>query len=321
MNAAVLHAIGQIPRCDQFPEPVPAEGEALVHVSAAALKPVDKAMASGSHYASYREFPVVCGLDGAGSLQDGTRVLFAEPRRPHGAMAQRTVVPRSRCFPIPPDLDSDFAAALFNPGFSAWLSLTWRAQLARGETVLILGATGVTGQLAIQLAKLRGAGRVIAAGRNDEVLSTLPSLGADAVIRLDQPDQDLTSAFAWEAKTSGLAVVIDYLWGAPTETLLAAITQTELISKSSRIRLVQVGESAGSTISLPAAALRSSGLEILGAGTGSLPPADVMGDAFQQLMTYAIGGNLRIATERVPLADIESAWQRTLHGRRLLVIP
>jgi NADPH:quinone reductase-like Zn-dependent oxidoreductase len=158
MDAAVLRTFGKAPRYEQFPEPTPGEGEAIVDVRAAALKPVDKQLASGSHYASPRELPAVCGADGFGNLVDGTRVFFGGPRRPYGAMAQRTVVPRAFCFPIPEGVDDGTAAALPNPGISAWLSLTRRAKLAPGETVLILGATGVAGKLAVQIAKLLGAG-------------------------------------------------------------------------------------------------------------------------------------------------------------------
>ncbi|MBV8550850.1 MAG: zinc-binding alcohol dehydrogenase family protein [Acidobacteriaceae bacterium] len=321
MNAAVLHTIGKPPRFEQFPEPSPLEGEVVVHVRAAALKPVDRAMANGSHYASFRELPVVCGLDGAGYLEDGTRVLFAGPRRPYGSMAQRTVVSRSRCFAIPDDVDDETAAALFNPGMSAWLSLAWRAQLAPGETVLILGATGITGRLAIQIARLLGAGRVIGAGRNVHTLSALRSLGADATIRLDQSEQDLAEAFAREAGSAGYNVIIDYLWGPPTEVLLASLTRTALTPASHRIRLVQAGESAGPTISLPAAVLRSSQLEILGAGSGNMPAPEVLANTLQELLARAASGELRIDTERVALVEIESAWARDQSGRRLLVIP
>lgn len=162
MDAAVLHTLGKPPRFEQFPEPAAGEGEVIVHVRAAALKPADKQLASGSHYASPRELPFVCGVDGVGYLGDGTRVFFGGPRRPYGAMAQRTVVPRKFCFPVPEGVDDDTAAALPNPGVSAWLALTQRAKLAPGETVLVLGATGVTGKLAVQIAKILGAGRVIA---------------------------------------------------------------------------------------------------------------------------------------------------------------
>jgi NADPH2:quinone reductase len=322
MNAAVLHGLGKPPRFEQFPEPTPGEGEVIVHIRAAALKPVDKQIARGSHYASPRAVPVVCGTDGVGRLDDGTRVFLGGPRPPYGTMAERAVVQRPRCRPIPEDLDDVAAAAVFNPGVSAWVSLTWRAKLAPGETVLILGATGTTGKLAVKIARLLGAGRIVAAGRNEQALSTLPRLGADALIRLDQPDQDLSNAFAREAGEMGYDVVIDYLWGRPTEVLLATFTHGDMTLRTSRIRLVEVGESAGPTISLRAGILRSSGLEIIGSGTGTVPPRELALDAFNQVMARAASGELRVDTVQVPLAEIENAWEREDPlRRRLVVIP
>jgi NADPH:quinone reductase-like Zn-dependent oxidoreductase len=319
MKAAVLHGLGKAPRCEEFAEPEAGKDEAVVRVRAASLKAIDKQLASGSHYASPRELPVVCGTDGVGELEDGTRIFFGGPRRPYGAMAQRTVAPRAFCFPVPPGISDDTAAALPNPGVSAWLSLTHRAKLAPGEAVLILGATGVTGQLAVQIAKRLGAKRVIAAGRNARVLGRLRDLGADATIQLDQPGDSLKEAFAREAGDAGLDVIIDYVWGRPTETLLAAITKSEFAAVTKETRLVQVGESAGPTIALPAAVLRSTPLTIL--GTAGIPPREVLVDAMQQVMARAALGELRIETERVPLAEIEGAWHRQESGRRIVVIP
>lgn len=319
MNAAVLHAFDKPPHFEQFPEPTAEENEVIVHILAAALKPVDKQIACGSHYTSPRNLPVICGIDGVGRFEDGTRVYFGGSRSPYGAMAQRTVVSRQRCFPLPQDIDDVTAAAVLNPGVSAWLTLAQRAKLVRGETVLILGATGVTGKLAVQIAKLLGAGRVVAAGRNEQVLNALPNLGADAIIRIDKPGQDLKDAFAREAGDSGFDVIIDYLWGRPTESLLAALTRKEFAAVKSEIRLVQVGESANATISLPAALLRSTALTIM--GTAGIPSPDILMDAFQQVMTRAASGELRIDVEQVPLKDVESAWQRDGHGRRLVLIP
>ncbi len=319
MKAAVLHALGKAPRCDEFAEPAAGAEEALVRVRAASLKAIDRQLASGSHYASPRELPVVCGTDGVGELEDGTRVFFGGPRRPYGAMAERTVAPRAFCFPVPPGIDDDTAAALPNPGVSAWLSLTHRAKLAPGEMVLILGATGVTGQLAVQMAKLLGAKRVIGAGRNDRVLRRLRELGADATIQLEQPADSLKQAFAREAADAGFDVIIDYVWGRPTEALLAAITKSEFAVVTKETRLVQVGESAGPTIALPAAVLRSTALTIL--GTAGIPSREVLVDAMQQVMARAARGEVRIETERVPLPDIEGAWQRQESGRRIVVIP
>jgi NADPH:quinone reductase-like Zn-dependent oxidoreductase len=256
MNAAVQHTLGEPPRYEQFPEPVPGDGEVIVHVHAASLKPVDKQLASGTHYASPRELPLVCGTDGVGHLSDGQRVFFGGTRAPYGAMAQRTVVHRAFAFPLPEGVDDENAAALPNPGVSAWLSLAFRAKLAPGENVLILGATGVTGKLAVKIAKLLGAGRVVAAGRNQQVLSTLHQLGADATIRLDAPE--LGEAFAREAGHSGFQVVIDYVWGRPTEVFLPRSHARNLLSSRPRFAWFRLGKVLGrlSRFPLPCCAAR-----------------------------------------------------------------
>jgi NADPH:quinone reductase-like Zn-dependent oxidoreductase len=319
MKAAVLRELAKAPRCEEFEEPTAGKDEVVVRVRAASLKPIDRQLASGSHYATPRELPVVCGTDGVGDLKDGARVFFGGPRRPYGAMAERTVAPRAFCFPVPAEVDDDTAAALPNPGVSAWLSLKQRAKLAPGETVLILGATGVTGQLAVQIAKLLGARRVIGAGRNERVLGRLRELGADATIQLEQPGDSLKEAFAREAGNAGFDVIIDYVWGGPTETLLAALTRSEFAVASKETRLVQVGESAGATIALPAAVLRSTALTIL--GTAGIPSREVLVDAMQQVMKRAARGELRMQTERVALAEVESAWLRREPGTRIVVVP
>jgi NADPH:quinone reductase-like Zn-dependent oxidoreductase len=319
MKAAVLRELGKAPRYEDFAEPVAGPGEAIVRVLAASLKPIDKQLAAGTHYASPRELPVVCGADGVGELADGTRVFFGGPRRPYGAMAERTVVPAGFCFPVPKEMDDATAAALPNPGVSALLSLNSRAKVAKGETVLILGATGITGTIAVQIAKLLGAGRVIGAGRNPEALEKLRGLGADAAIQLNQPEEDLKKQFAREAGEAGFNVIIDYVWGRPTEVLLAAITRHEFAAVDPEVRLLQVGESAGPNISLPAAVLRSTALTIL--GTAGMPAPEVLLAAMQQVLVWGAAGTLRIETEKVPLGDIEQAWQRAERSRRLVVIP
>ncbi|HYL63595.1 MAG TPA: zinc-binding alcohol dehydrogenase family protein [Candidatus Methylomirabilis sp.] len=318
MRAAVLHELGKPPRVEEFPEPVPGEAEVLVRVCASSLKAVDKQMAAGTHYASPRELPVVCGSDGVGRLEDGTRIFFGGPRRPYGAMAERTVVRRAQCFSIPDEIDDVTAAAIPNPGVSAWLSLKHIAKLVAGETVLVLGATGVTGKLAVQIAKIIGAGRVVAAGRNEQRLNALLGVGADATIPLDSPDQGLIDRFRNEASQKQFDVIIDYVWGHPTELLLTAITKEDFAVAGSQMRLVEVGESAGPTITLPAAVLRSSPLTIL--GTAGIPPWDILADAFQQVMNLAASGKLQIDTERVPLSEIASAWTKNVPGRRLVVV-
>lgn len=319
MHAAVLHTLGKAPRFENFAEPEPGDGEVLVHVRAASLKPVDKQLAGGKHFASPREFPAVSGTDGVGILEDGTRVFFGGARRPFGAMAERTVVRRAQCFSIPDGLDDATAAAIPNPGVSAWLSLKHNAKLTAGESVLILGATGVTGKLAVQIAKIFGAGRIVAAGRNEPALNSVSVLGADTTIRLDQPDEELVEVFRREAGEKGFDVIIDYLWGHPTEVLLQALTRSEFAPAGTETRLIEVGESAGPAILLPAAVLRSTALTIR--GTAGIPPMDVLAGALQQVMDHAAAGQLHIETEQVPLSEIEEAWEREGNVCRLVVIP
>jgi NADPH2:quinone reductase len=321
VKAAVLQEVGKAPKWEEFEEPAAGEGEALVRVVVASLKPVDKQLAAGTHFASPREadLPLICGTDGVGALEDGSRVFFGGCRKPFGAMAEITVVPKAFCFPLPPGIDDDTAAALPNPAVSAWVSLTHRAKLSRGETVLVLGATGVTGQLAVQIAKLLGAARVVGVGRNERVLARLGELGADATIQMDQAPEALKEAYLSELGT-GFDVILDYLWGEPTEALLAALTKSQFTAIGKETRLVQVGESAGATIRLPAAVLRSTAVTIL--GTAGMPPREVLFAAMKQVLARGALGELRIETERAAMADVESAWKRVGQaGRRIVMLP
>jgi NADPH:quinone reductase-like Zn-dependent oxidoreductase len=321
MHAAVLHALGEAPRYEEFPTPEPRSGEALIHVTAAPQTAFDRAAAAGSHYAQAAEWPRVCGITGAGVTSDDTRVLFGGVRPPYGTMAEYAVADARWTFPLAPELDDAIAAAALNPGLSAWLTLNWRVKLEAGARVLVLGATGVAGQFAIQLAHLMGASHVVAAGRNAQVLRRLTELGADATINLSQRDADLEAELKREAGAQGFDIVVDYLWGHPTEVLLAALGHHDLETRALRTRLVQVGEMAGSRISLPAAVLRSSGLEILGNGTGSAPPPEALAQGLNELMSRLARAELCVEIERVPLASVAEVWNADHRGRRPVFIP
>ena len=316
MHAAVVEALGQPPRYASFPDPQPADGEAVIKVSAAGLHPIVKAIASGAHYSATGEVPMVPGIDGAGTLEDGTRVYFGGVRKPWGTMAEHAAVPRSMCVPLPDGLDSATAAAIANPGMSAWVSLKDRAEILPGETVLILGATGVAGQLAIQVARQLGAKRIIGAGRN---IDALLDANVDEVIALTQPEADLREAFVVEA-VAGIDVVIDYLWGRPTELLLEALAKGFKASATHRTRLVEVGQSAGPTITLPGSTLRSVDLTLLGSGFGAAKIDQILA-AIPQLFALAAKGALKIDVETVPLAEVETAWSRADKGRRIVFTP
>lgn len=313
MQAAVVNVLGQSPVYQSFPEPVAGESEVMVNVRAAGLHPIVKALASGSHYAGGSELPAVPGVDGVGVLADGRRVYFTFARKPWGSMCERTVVPVTGYLSLPDSLDDVQAAAIANPGMSAWLSLKERAAIAPGETVLVMGATGVAGQLAIQVARQLGAKRVIGAGRN---VAAIASNDIDSVIALTQPEDAIRDAFAAEA-AQGIDVVIDYLWGRPTELLLEALAKGFRASATRPTRLVEVGSSAGQTITLPGATLRSIDLKLLGSGFGSVPLDQVL-RAIPTLFSMAAAGRLHVDTEPVPLADVEAAWTRVEKGRRIV---
>jgi NADPH:quinone reductase-like Zn-dependent oxidoreductase len=313
MQAAVVNVRGQAPKFQSFPDPELQEGEALVRVRAAGLHPVVKAIASGAHYASSGDGPAIPGVDGVGTLDDGRRIYFGFVRKPWGTMAELAAVPGSRFIAVPDALDDVTAAAIANPGMSAWMTLKERAGLVAGETVVIMGATGVAGQLAIQVARHLGAKRVVAAGRN---LEAIAAADVDATIDLTQPEDAIRDALVTEA-ARGIDVVVDYLWGRPTELVLEALAKGFKPESTHKTRLVEVGSSAGPTIILPAATLRSIDLTLLGSGFGAAPLEGILA-AIPTLFDLAAKRALAIAVEPLPLSQVEEAWNRTEKGRRIV---
>jgi NADPH2:quinone reductase len=320
MNAAVVTAFNRPPRYSSFAEPVPAEGERLVNVTAAGLHPIVKALASGTHYGSTGELPFVAGVDGVGRLENGARVYFGVSRKPFGTFAERAPAPSWMCLPLPDGIGDQTAAGIANPAMSSWVALTTRAKFAAGESVLILGATGTAGQLAVQIAKRLGARRVVAAGRNPQALEKLRGLGADATVSLDQERPALVSQFRREFAEAGVDVVLDYLCGSPAESAIEAISQKGLQNTAPRIRFVQIGSSAGNAISLPAAALRSSGLELLGSGFGSASLVQIL-EALAEFFQAAVRQPFQFETKSAPLRDVEALWNRSEQGVRLVFQP
>jgi NADPH:quinone reductase-like Zn-dependent oxidoreductase len=316
MNAAVVHAFDAPPSYTSFADPVAGEGEVSIKVAAAGLHQIVRALANGTHYGSTGELPFVPGVDGVGRLEDGTRVYFGVSRNPFGTFAERTVTARGLCIPIPEELDDATVAGIANPAMSSWAALTVRAQFTAGESVLILGATGTSGKLAVQISKRLGARRVVAVGRNAEALEELKSLGADAVISLTQEHDALVTALRQELGT-GVDVVLDYLWGQPAEYLLEAVSQKGLQRKAGRIRFIQVGSSAGKSITLPAATLRSSGLEILGSGFGSASVEQIL-QSVRQFLQVAARDPFQVEIQTAPLRDVERLWNTAGQSTRLV---
>ncbi|TAI73262.1 alcohol dehydrogenase, partial [Klebsiella pneumoniae] len=246
-----------------FIDPQPAPGQTLIDVRAAALSHVVKARASGRHYSFDGNLPFVPGIDGVGTTPQGQRVYFAFPTAPFGSMAQQAPVALQSCLPVPDALDDIQAAAMANPGMSAWASLVTRAQIQAGETVLINGATGSAGQLAVQIARYLGAKKIIATGRNAQ---TLAALDADECIQLTADDKTLSGQFS-ATSAAQIDVVIDYLWGHSAEVLLPALAKYTPAGRP--VRYVQVGSLAGADIALNGAVLRSAPLVLMGSGIGS----------------------------------------------------
>jgi NADPH:quinone reductase-like Zn-dependent oxidoreductase len=304
MKAAIVQGAGQTPVYGDFAEPKASEGESLIAVAAAAVSHLVRGRASGAHYSATGVFPFVVGVDGVGRLDDGRRVYFFLPKAPYGSMAERTIAPAAHCLTLPDDLDDVTAAAIANPGMSSWAAYTERARLKGGETVLVNGATGASGRLAVQIAKHLGAAKVIATGRNPKALEALASLGADVGIPLVEDDAALEAAFKAQF-AAGVDVVIDYLWGRSAERLLVAGAKAG--KEGTPIRFVQVGSMSAAEINLPSAVLRSSAIALMGSGIGSVP-LDRLVLAIDGLFHAAGPGKFQIATQPFPLSDFERAW-------------
>jgi NADPH:quinone reductase-like Zn-dependent oxidoreductase len=305
MKAAIVGEAGKTPVYGDFPEPVPENGEVQITVSAAALSNVVKSRASGTHYSSSGQPPFVVGIDGVGRLDDGRRIYFVLPRAPFGSMSEKTVIRPAQCIPLPGDLDDVTAAAIANPGMSAWAAFRERARLAVGETVLVNGATGTAGRLAVQIAKYMGARKVVATGRNAEALKAVSRLGADVTIPLGDAGELFEDALLEQFSGDGIDVVLDYLWGPSAERILTAGAKAgkDVVP----IRFVHIGSVSAPNITLPGAALRSSAIALMGSGIGSIP-MDRLLTSIGELLQAAVPGGFEIATEMFPLSAVERVW-------------
>lgn len=324
MKAAVVEEWGEAPRYAEVPEPAAREGAAVVTVEASALTNLSRGLMSGKHYASKGiELPAVPGVDGVVRLADGRRA-YTGALTPYGMMAERTLIDPTGAIVLPDSIDSVTAAAVPNPGVSAWMSLEHAAAVRPGDHVLVLGATGVTGSLAVQLAaSVFGAGRVVVAGRNADRLKWLRDNGADDVIAIG--DEDLGARVAAMHAERPFDAVLDYLWGKPAEKVLAALGSNELAARYHATRFVQIGSMAGLTMDLPAGILRSAGITICGVGLGSVPP-EVLGrirtDALPRLFDMVAGGRLHLRTQTRPLAEVQQAWTAAEpSGTRIVLVP
>src|ERR1700694_4087887 len=314
MRAAVIERYGQPPVLRDVPEPK-ADGSSLVEVTAAPLNPVDLSIAGGKFYAGSPPTPYVPGGEGIGRLEQngkaGPRVYF-RAALPNGAMAERALVSRDQTVPLPDSVPDGVAAALGTPGMAAYLGLPRRAELKAGETILILGASGVLGTIAVQVARLLGAGRVIAAARDERGLSRAKELGADATVDLKQAD-GLTDRIK-EASQGQLNVVIDPVWGAPGVAARGALSPFG--------RFVQLGASAGPEAVVNSGIVRGRYLSVLGYNS-FVVPWDEQAAAYRTLLDYGVAGQLKVDFEVLSLEAVPEAWKRQASSphRKLVLSP
>ena len=318
MRAAVVTSFGTPPACRDFPVPTPrAADEVLVDVIASGLHPRVRSQADGSHYTSTGDLPLVPGIDGVGRAPDGSLRYFVLPDTTMGAMAEQTVVDLRRSVVLPGDGDPVLIAAAMNPAMSSWVALRQRVRFQAGQNVLVLGATGNAGQLAVQVAKLFGAGQIIAAGRDAGKLAALPALGATGTVLLDA-DSDAVARRLGQAAAE-VDVVIDYLWGEPTAAAMTAVV-TDRADRARPLTWIEIGSIAGPVAAIPSAALRAARLQIVGSGQGSVPTRDILAE-LPGLAAAITSGSFRLDARPVPLADVETAWKDTGSDRRIVITP
>jgi len=323
MRAALVDEIGRLPTVRDVPEPERGEGRALVEVTAAPLNPIDLSIAGGRFYERATELPYVPGNEALGrvlesdSLSAGTRVYFPMPGGlgGAGAFSERAAPLEEQAITVPDGVDDALAACLGVAGLAAWLPLEWRADLREGESVLVLGASGAVGQIAVQAARLLGARVVVAAARDAGGLERARELGADATVDLTAADEPERLAEAIEAAAGGpVDVTVDPLWGAPVAAAALAAARGG--------RIVQIGQSAGPEATLASAPIRGKLLSVLGHTNLGAPP-DVTADAYRRMVEHAAAGRLTVDHETVPLERVAEAWERqaAFPRRKLVLVP
>jgi NADPH:quinone reductase-like Zn-dependent oxidoreductase len=319
MRAAVVRSFDHPPRYESYDSPESGRAdEALVDVLAVGLHPRVRTGASGRHYTSTGVLPMIPGIDGVGRMSDGQRVYFVAPDDTWGTMAERAVVDLRRIVVLPESVEVTKVAAAMNPAMSAWVALRRRVPIQPGQSVLVLGATGNAGGMAVQVARHLGAGLVVGAGRNSERLAELPALGADEVVSL-VADMDISAPRLADVAAEA-DIVIDYLWGEPAASAMMALLKARA-DRSRAMDWIQIGAMAGPTMELPSVALRSANLRIQGNGQGAVSPEAYLAE-LPSLVEAIDGGSFVINVRKVPLADVEATWiAPEVPGVRTVFIP
>jgi NADPH:quinone reductase-like Zn-dependent oxidoreductase len=317
MKAAVVSSFDTAPRYEEFPTPEPrGDDDLVVEVVAAGLHPRVLSQADGSHYTSTDELPLVPGIDGVGRGPDGRLRYFILPDTTLGSMAERTVIDVRRSVVLPEGTDGVTVAAAMNPAMSSWVALRRRIDFRQGQNVLILGATGNAGRMAVQVAKLFGAERIVAAGRDASKLAALESLGATDTVSLAGTAAEVAKRLG-EATTE-VDVVIDYLWGDTTAAAMVTVV-TGRTDRSRPLTWIETGSVAGPTASIPSAALRAARLQIVGSGQGSVSTRDILAE-LPALADAITAGTFEVDARVIPLSDVESAWAEAPSSTQRIVI-
>ena len=308
----MVRDVGAPPEVDDVAEPA---GE-TVEVLAAPINPIDLAVSRGVLATGHPELPYVPGCEAVGRTADGRTVwIFGGSlgRTSQGAIGERAPVGDAYVVEVPERADPALAAGLGIAGLAGWLPFAWRAPLTGGENVLVLGATGSVGLVAVQTAKLLGAARVVAVGRSAAGLERAADHGADATLRLGD-HTDLVAAFKEAFGGDGPGYVFDPLWAEPGAAAVLAAAPYATI--------VNLGQSAGATAALSSEAVRFKNLAILGNSVYAVP-YDVLEEHYRRLVEHAVSGDIRLDVERVPLDAVADAWRRQAEGARtkLVVVP
>jgi NADPH2:quinone reductase len=311
MRAALISTLGEPPELRELPEPEPAEGEVLVEIECVPLNPIDIAIGAGRFYGGHPPLPYAPGEEAVGRRLDTGERMWVY-RRWTGGLAERVAAPAKSLIPVPEGADPALAGACGIGGISGWLAVTWRAPVREDDRVLVLGATGTVGLVALEAAKLRGAARVVAAGRDREGLERARRLGADDVVELDD-GEDLAERFRAACGGDGPTYVLDPLWSVP---LVAALEST-----ARHARIVHLGQSAGPEAALKSSVVRGKALDLHGHST-PLVPRDVLRREYAALVGHVVHGDVVIDVERIPFEEVADAWQRQADGsaKRKLVI-
>jgi NADPH:quinone reductase-like Zn-dependent oxidoreductase len=321
MKAAVVYQKGEMPQYTEFPEPI-AQGddEILISIKAAAIKHFDKGRASGKHYSATdnKENAAVIGGDGVGLLADGTRIFALGVS---GMIAEKAVIDKRKMVKLPKGMNDSVAAALPNAVAGSAMALRFRAGIKPGETVLINGATGFTGKIAVQIAKHYGAKNIIVTGRNNETLKGLIALGADKTISTQQEDKTFIEQLKAIHQETPIDIIVDYLWGHTAELILEVLKGNG--SFTHKTRFVSVGSVTGDKLQLSAEILRSVNLQMLGSGLGSWTKEEMkllFSEILPEMFQLAADKKLKVETINVNLENIEKLWDMEVpDGKRLVI--